>query len=63
VLEELWRSLEHDSENQELFADELNRFFREKGIGWELKDPDGIAFAVATVIRRGVRTAIGVLSD
>lgn len=27
-----------------LFAGELNRFFREKGIGWELKAPDGIVF-------------------
>jgi hypothetical protein len=26
------------------FRDELNRFFREKGIGWELKDHEGIVF-------------------
>jgi len=26
------------------FRDELNRFFREKGIGWELKDDEGIVF-------------------
>src|SRR5205823_3870613 len=40
VAEDLWRSLEFDYDNQRLFADELNRFFREKGIGWELKDSD-----------------------
>jgi hypothetical protein len=44
VAEALWRSLDHDYENRQLFSDELNRFFREKGIGWELKDPDGIVF-------------------
>jgi hypothetical protein len=44
VAEALWRALEHDFGGQQLFQDELNRFFREKGIGWELKDPDGIVF-------------------
>ena len=44
IAEALWRSLEHDDDNQRLFQNELNRFFREKGIGWELKDPDGIVF-------------------
>jgi AbiJ N-terminal domain 4 len=44
IAEAAWRSLEHDDENRGLFGDELNRFFREKGIGWELKAPDGIVF-------------------
>jgi hypothetical protein len=44
IAEALWRALEYDSDNQSLFAEELNRFFREKGIGWELKDQDGIVF-------------------
>lgn len=44
IAEELWRSLESDVDKQSDFAKELNRFFREKGIGWELKDPDGIVF-------------------
>jgi hypothetical protein len=44
IAEALWRSLEYNYDNQQLFQDELNRFFREKGIGWELKDPDGIVF-------------------
>jgi len=44
VAEALWRNLEYDFENQQLFQDELNRVFRKKGVGWELKDPDGIVF-------------------
>jgi hypothetical protein len=44
VAEDLWRSLEYENDNQLLFAAELNRFFCERGIGWELKDPDGIVF-------------------
>jgi hypothetical protein len=44
IAEALWRSFEYDEESQQLFEDELNRFFREKGIGWELKDPEGIVF-------------------
>jgi hypothetical protein len=44
IAEALWRALEHDSDRQQLFQDELNRFFREKGIGWQLKDPEGIVF-------------------
>jgi hypothetical protein len=34
VAEALWRSLEYQDESQGLFENELNRFFREKGIGW-----------------------------
>src|SRR5665213_88223 len=44
IADALWRSLEHETDNQQLYLDELNRCFREKGIGWELKDPDGIVF-------------------
>jgi|SRR5215831_4938549 len=44
VAEALWRSLEYHDESQSEFQNELNRFFREKGIGWELKDPQGIVF-------------------
>jgi hypothetical protein len=44
IAEAIWRTLEHDDDNQRLFQDELNRCFWEKGIGWQLKDPDGIVF-------------------
>jgi hypothetical protein len=44
IAEAIWRSLDYRDEEQRLFQDELNRLFREKGIGWELKDPDGIVF-------------------
>jgi hypothetical protein len=44
IAEALWRAVEHDSDRQDVFLDELNRFFQEKGIGWELKAPDGIVF-------------------
>ena len=35
------------ADEQGQFRDELNRFFGERGIGWNLRDPDGIVFAVA----------------
>lgn len=44
IAEALWRSLEYREEEQDRFADDLNRLFREKGIGWELKSLDGIVF-------------------
>ena len=44
IAEALWRALYPNDERQQIFQDELNRFFREKGIGWELKDSDGIVF-------------------
>ncbi|OQM73333.1 AbiJ-NTD4 domain-containing protein [Manganibacter manganicus] len=44
IAETIWRSLEHRYDQQELFEAELNRLFREKGIGWELKSPLGIVF-------------------
>ncbi|WP_309085912.1 AbiJ-NTD4 domain-containing protein [Chelativorans sp.] len=44
IAETIWRSLEYRYDEQELFQAELNRLFREKGIGWELKSPLGIVF-------------------
>jgi len=44
IAETIWRSLEYRDVEQELFEAELNRLFREKGIGWELKSPLGIVF-------------------
>jgi hypothetical protein len=44
IAEALWRSLDMYADYQLLFMEQLNRFFWEKGIGWELKDPDGIVF-------------------
>lgn len=44
IAEKIWRSLQYDPDNQQVFQDELNRCFWEKGIGWQLKDPDGIVF-------------------
>lgn len=44
VAEALWRNFEYRPDEQRRFEDDLNRVFREKGIGWELKDPDGIVF-------------------
>ncbi|CAH2394094.1 hypothetical protein BQ8794_240007 [Mesorhizobium prunaredense] len=42
IAERLHRSLHYQQADQ--FRDELNGFFREKGIGWELKDNEGIVF-------------------
>jgi hypothetical protein len=56
IAETLWRALEHDSDRQQMFQDELNRLFREKGIAWELRDPDGIVF-------RGGETFAAVTSE
>lgn len=44
IVETIWRHLHMNYEGQETFQSELNRFFREKGIGWELKDHTGIAY-------------------
>jgi hypothetical protein len=44
IVEAIWRHLGRQSESQLAFCDDLNQFFRENGIGWELKDPDGIVF-------------------
>ncbi|RUY20520.1 hypothetical protein EN979_36180 [Mesorhizobium sp. M7A.F.Ca.US.001.04.2.1] len=44
IAEAIWRDLEYRYDQQEMFETELNRLFREKGIGWELKSPTGIVF-------------------
>lgn len=44
IAETIWRSLEYRYDEQGIFQAELNRLFREKGIGWELKSPLGIVF-------------------
>tara|TARA_R110000751_G_scaffold101602_2_gene195797 strand:- start:14469 stop:15254 length:786 start_codon:yes stop_codon:yes gene_type:complete len=44
IAEALWRSFEYRPDEQGRFEEDLNRVFREKGIGWQLKDPDGIVF-------------------
>jgi hypothetical protein len=44
VAETLWRNLEEWPDDQLRYQDELNRLFREKGIGWELKDGIGIVY-------------------
>lgn len=66
IAEALWRRLENNhDESQDVFAAELNRLFNEKGIGWELKDPDGImfrgeqAFATATEVSVEVLDSTG----
>jgi hypothetical protein len=63
IAEALWRSLEHDSDGQQIFMDELNRFFREKGIGWEMKDPDGIVFRGGEAFVAATSEAEKVLED
>lgn len=63
IAERLYRSLHYQQADQ--FRDELNRFFREKGIGWELKDNEGIVFrgsapfAAATINAVEALTATG----
>jgi len=63
IAEALWRSLENNLENQQIFQDELNRFFREKGIGWELKDGDGIVFRGSETFSVTTEEAAQVLED
>lgn len=63
IAEALWRSLEYDFERQQLFQDELNRFFREKGIGWELKDSEGIVFRGSEAFSATTAEAAEVLEE
>lgn len=75
VAEAIWRSLDRRPDQQTRFGSELNRVFREKGIGWELKHPDGIVFrggqtfkvateeAVATFAKSGRYTAAGEIRE
>jgi hypothetical protein len=63
IIEALWRSLQMNNEAQGLFQDELNRFFRERGIGWELKDPGGIVFRGSEAFSAVTKQAVHVLAD
>lgn len=63
IAESLWRSLENETDEQRLYRDELNRLFREKGIGWELKDPDGIVFRGGETFAATTREAAQTLED
>jgi AbiJ N-terminal domain 4 len=63
IAEAIWRELEHDGDRQQIFQDELNRFFREKGIGWELKEPDGIVFRGGETFTAATTEAAQVLED
>jgi len=66
IAERLHRTLHYQQADQ--FRDELNGLFREKGIGWELKDHEGIVyrgsapFAAATADAVEALTATGRLS-
>ncbi|MER8664511.1 hypothetical protein NKH34_25625 [Mesorhizobium sp. M1148] len=44
IAETLWRGLSDDPENQDRYREELNRFFREKGVGWQLEEHKGLTF-------------------
>jgi hypothetical protein len=63
VAETIWRSLEFQGERQELYQDELNRLFREKGIGWELKSPLGIVFRGDANFTNATETAVVAFRD
>ena len=62
IAEALWRSLEYEDDKQRLFQDELNRFFREKGIGWELTDL-GIVFRGGETFQAATKQAAEVLEE
>ena len=63
IAEAIWRALEHDPDRQQEFEHELNRFFREKGIGWELKNPDGIVFRGSEAFGAATSEAAQVLKE
>jgi hypothetical protein len=44
IAEALWRSLDQWDGKQDAYQDELNRLFLERGIGWQLRKPDGIVY-------------------
>lgn len=58
IAETIWRELNIDLETQERYRDELNRFFREKGVGWKLDEYQGLVFrgneGFATVTAKAV---------
>ncbi|MFC2254756.1 AbiJ-NTD4 domain-containing protein [Labrys portucalensis] len=61
IAEALWRSMEYNEDAQLLFQNELNRCFREKGIGWELKDANGIMFRGEQGFSQSTRDAVQAL--
>ena len=63
IAEALWRSLDYHDHEQRLFQNGLNSFFREKGGGWELKDPDGIVFRGGEVFAAATREAVNALQQ
>lgn len=63
IAETIWRSLDHDFEKQGIFEEELNRCFREKGIGWELKSPEGIVFRGGEAFSQATADAFHVLHE
>lgn len=63
IVEELWRSLEYQDDNQELFQNEINRFFRARGIGWELKNPNGIVFRGSEAFATTTVEAVKILHE
>jgi hypothetical protein len=62
IAEALWRSLYPGDPKRSQFQDELNRFFRERGIGWELKDPEGIVYRGSEAFTAVTKQAVQVLA-
>jgi hypothetical protein len=63
IAEAIWRSFEYRPDEQRMFEDEINRCFREKGIGWELKRPDGIVYRGSETFAAVTREAAQTLSQ
>jgi AbiJ N-terminal domain 4 len=64
IAEALWRSLDDAyDESQSVYENELNRFFKEKGIGWKLEDPTGIVFRGSETFTLTTGEAAKVLRD
>jgi hypothetical protein len=61
IAERLHRGLHYQQADQ--FRDELNRLFREKGIGWELKDQDGIVFRGSAPFAAATTNAVEILTE
>ncbi|GAA2884575.1 hypothetical protein GGQ99_005097 [Aminobacter niigataensis] len=63
IAETIWRGLEYRYDEQQLFEAELNRFFCEKGIGWELKSPMGIVFRGDANFTNSTKRAVEAFED
>jgi hypothetical protein len=63
VAEALYERLLSYSASADDFRDRLNRFFREKGIGWELTDTDGIIFRGSETFRAATIEAAKILQE